>query len=41
MDFGKTLQGAVPVVVGIFLAGAILNALRDNAVVAGVIKGYN
>lgn len=41
MNIEKVMYGAVPVVVGIFVAGALLNALRDNGVVANVIKGYN
>ena len=41
MDVGKVLQGAVPVIVGIFIAGYLMNALRSNSVVDGVIKGYN
>lgn len=41
MDLAKTLQGSVPVVVGIVIAGALLNALRSNDFVANVIKGYN
>jgi hypothetical protein len=41
MDVGKVLQGSVPVVVGIFIAGYLMNALRANTVVDSAIKGYN
>ena len=41
MEIDKILKGAVPVMVGIFLAGVVMNALRDNGVVMNAIKGYN
>lgn len=41
MNVNKLAQGVVPVVLGIFIAGLIMNALRDNSIVQDAISGYD
>lgn len=41
MTFGSIVKAALPVIVGVFVAGLIMNALRDNAVVRQAIDGFD
>ncbi|WP_375595855.1 hypothetical protein ABWI00_06055 [Algihabitans albus] len=41
MSFNSVAKGVVPVVLGIFIAGLLMNALRDNDFVRDAIKGFD
>ena len=41
MNLNSLVKAAVPVVIGIFAAGLVMNALRDNNFVRQAIKGYD
>ena len=41
MSFNGLIKGALPVIVGVFAAGLIMNALRDNAFVKNAIDGFD
>ena len=41
MNVNKVLMATVPVVLGVFVAGLIMNALRDNDFVKNAIDGFD
>lgn len=41
MNINSLLKAAVPVVLGVFVAGALMNALRDNDFVKNAIRGFD
>ncbi|WP_299394627.1 hypothetical protein [Pelagibius sp.] len=41
MTINSVVKAAVPVVIGVFLAGLLMNALRDNDFVKNAIDGFD
>ncbi|MET4701981.1 hypothetical protein ABIE65_005030 [Constrictibacter sp. MBR-5] len=41
MNVNGLVKSVVPVIIGVFLAGYIMNALRDNSIVASAIDGFD
>lgn len=41
MNLNSIAKGVVPVVLGVFLAGLLMNALRDNDFVKDAINGFD
>ncbi len=41
MNVNQVVKAAVPVVIGVMVAGFILNALRDNDFVKNIINGFD
>lgn len=41
MSINSLVKGAVPVILGVFVAGLLMNALRDNSFVRNAIDGFD